>query len=106
MSEELPRLWTRADFISPSSHPDSKNYGKYWTAEEVHDIFAPPEDTVNTVKEWLHSSGIEPSRVVHSDNKGWIAVDVTVDEAERLLLAEFYEHEHVHSAAVRVGCDK
>lgn len=69
-------------------------------------MFAPPEATVNAVKEWLHSSGIDHSRVVHSDNKGWIAVDVTVEEAERLLLAEFYEHEHMHSASVRVGCDK
>jgi tripeptidyl-peptidase-1 len=69
-------------------------------------MFAPPENTVSTVKEWLTSSGIDHSRVVHSDNKGWIAVDVTVEEAERLLLTEFYEHEHVHSASVRVGCDK
>ena len=36
----------------------------------------------------------------------WIAADVTVEEAERLLLTEFYEHEHVHSSSIRAGCDK
>jgi tripeptidyl-peptidase-1 len=29
-----------------------------------------------------------------------------VDEAEALLLTEFYEHEHKYSPKGRVGCDK
>ena len=49
--------------------------------------------------------GIRDSRIVHSDNKGWLAFDATVEEAEKLLLTEYYEHEHRHSANVRVGCD-
>lgn len=69
-------------------------------------MFAPPKETVNIVKEWLFSSGINQSRVVHSDNKGWLAVDVTVEEAELLLLTEFYEYEHLRSASVKVGTDK
>ena len=74
--------------------------------EEVHDMFAPPEETVNAVREWLTSFGIHDSRIVHSDNKGWLAFDATVDEAERLLHTEFYEHEHKHTPNVRVGCDQ
>jgi tripeptidyl-peptidase-1 len=69
-------------------------------------MFAPEEETVANIKEWLTGFGIHGSRIVHSDNKGWIAVDVTVEEAEALLLTEFHEHEHKHSPKVRVGCDK
>ncbi|KAL1979563.1 hypothetical protein VTN96DRAFT_5563 [Rasamsonia emersonii] len=94
------------DYLMEVSHPDSPKYGQYWSAEEVHRMFAPTEETVEAVKEWLTSFGIHHSRIVHSDNKGWLAFDATVDEAERLLLTEFHEHEHKHSSKVRIGCDK
>lgn len=68
--------------------------------------FAPEEETVNSIKDWLLEFGIHDSRIVHSDNKGWIAVDVTVSEAEALLDTEYYEHEHTTSSKVRVGCDE
>jgi tripeptidyl-peptidase-1 len=88
------------------SHPDSERCGKHFTPEEVHDMFAPEEKTVADIMNWLTNFGIHDSRIVHSENKGWIAADVTVEEAEALLLTEFYEHEHQHSPKVRVGCDK
>jgi tripeptidyl-peptidase I len=88
------------------SHPDSENYGKHWTAQEVHDMFAPEEETVESIKAWLTDFGIHSARIVHSENKGWIAADITVEEAEALLLTEFHEHEHQYSSKVRVGCDK
>ena len=69
-------------------------------------MFAPEEETVANIRAWLTNYGIHDSRVIHSENKGWIAVDVTIEEAEGLLLAEFHEHEHKHSSKVRVGCDK
>jgi tripeptidyl-peptidase-1 len=74
--------------------------------EDVHAAFAPHQETVDAVREWLTTSGIHGSRIVHSDNKGWLAFDATADEAERLLLTEFYEHEHVYSSKMRVGCDQ
>lgn len=68
--------------------------------------FAPEEATVSSIKKWLEEFGIHGSRIVQSDNKGWIAVDVTVEEAEALLDTEYYEHEHATSSSVRVGCDE
>lgn len=97
---------SKAVLIDYSSHPKSANYGKYWSAEEVHDLFSPSQESVEAVREWLTSFGIHSSRIVHSDNKGWLAFDATADEAERLLLTEYYEHEHLHSSKMRVGCDK
>jgi tripeptidyl-peptidase-1 len=69
-------------------------------------MFAPLEDTVAAVKGWLTSSGIDASRILHYDNKGWLAFDATAEEAEGLFGAEFHEHEHSKSPSVRIGCDK
>ena len=88
------------------SHPDSSKYGQYWTQDEIHNLFAPSDESVKAVREWLEMFGIDSSRVVHSDNKGWLAFDATVEEAEKLLLTEYYEHEHRHSSNTRVGCDE
>ncbi|MCJ1417209.1 hypothetical protein MMC32_003549 [Xylographa parallela] len=94
------------DYLMEVSDPDSDRYGQYWSMEEVHEVFAPPKDTVRTVREWLIASGIHGSRVRQSDNNGWLAFDATAEEAERLLKTEYHEHEHKHSANVRVGCDE
>lgn len=104
--EIAPCMCNQLTITQNRSHPDSENYGKHWTAQEVHDMFAPEEETVDNIKSWLTDFGIHGARIVHSENKGWIAVDVTVEEAEALLLTEFHEHEHQYSSKVRVGCDK
>jgi len=69
-------------------------------------MFAPPEETVSIVKEWLNFYGIDNTRIADFDNKGWLAFDASVEEVERLLLAEFHEHGHKYSSKVRVGCDE
>jgi tripeptidyl-peptidase-1 len=53
------------------SDPDSKNYGKYYSAEEVYDLFAPPKHSVDAVRGWLEKAGIEAGRVSQSTNKQW-----------------------------------
>lgn len=94
------------EYLMDVSNPESSKYGQYWSADEVHDIFAPSNEAVDEVREWLHSVGIHPSRVVHSDNKGWIAFDAYADEAEKLFMTEFYEHKHIASQSMKIGCDK
>lgn len=49
------------------SHPQSPNYGKHWTAENVHTMYAPSSDAVEAVRDWLQGAGVDD--VVHSDNK-------------------------------------
>lgn len=63
-------------------------------------MFSPEQSTVDTVRAWLIDSGINPKRITHSDNKGWLAFDATTEEAEALLLTEYhlYEHEDGHTA--------
>ncbi|KAE8444410.1 hypothetical protein EG329_000610 [Mollisiaceae sp. DMI_Dod_QoI] len=83
------------DFLMDVSHPESPNYSKHWTSDEVIEMFAPENTTVNTVRAWLVDSGIDPKRITHSDNKGWLAFDATTEEAETLLLTEYHLYEHV-----------
>jgi tripeptidyl-peptidase-1 len=96
-------LETGYDRLMDVSHPSSSNYGKHLSAEDVHDIFAPSEETLQIVKEWLLSSGIEEDEVLHFTNKGWLAVDIPAHHAEKLFATEYYEHEFSNS--MRIGCD-
>lgn len=89
-----------------SADSESPNYGKHWSSERVHNAFAPKEETAASVMQWLSDSGIERSRIMTYENKGWLAVDVTVQEIEDLLKAEFHEHIHSTTSKVRVGTDK
>lgn len=69
-------------------------------------MFQPHEDTVDAVKEWLTSFGISEERITHSDNKGWLAFDAAVEEAEALLKTEFYLFEHHATGAMTAGCEQ
>ena len=50
----LDRGSTLLDEIST---PGSPRYGQYLSPEEVHEMFAPSQEAVTVVSEWLHSSG-------------------------------------------------
>lgn len=76
------------------SDPSSENYGKHWSHEEIADFFAPSEAVVAAVKAWLHEEGIHSDRVSLSNSKGWLHVETSVAEAERLLETEFHLYEH------------
>lgn len=69
-------------------------------------MFAPSEKAVVDVRNWLISSGIADDRIVHSDNKGWLAFDATAAEMESLLNAEYYNFEHSSADRVAVACDE
>ncbi|KAF7935516.1 hypothetical protein BELL_1052g00020 [Botrytis elliptica] len=94
------------DFLMDVSHPKSSNYGKHWTAEQVHEMFAPSEETIHTVRNWLVDSGIAASRIVHSDTKGWYAFDATTSELENLLNTQYYTYEHSSTDEIAAACDE
>ena len=91
------------DMLMDVSHPSSSNYGKHLSAQEVHDMFAPAEESVNAVKDWLFEHGLGEDDVMHYDNKGWLALDIPASRAESLLNTEYYEYES--SGSHRIGCD-
>ncbi|KAK0625070.1 Pro-kumamolisin, activation domain-containing protein [Bombardia bombarda] len=94
------------DLLMNISDPDSSSYGKHLTADEVTNLFAPPEEAVDAVQEWLVSSGIDKNRLSRSINKQWIQFDAAVEEAERLLFTDYYMFEHQGSGVKKVACSE
>lgn len=82
------------EFLMDVSHPESPNFGKHWTHEEIANKFAPSSESVDTVKAWLAESGIAPERVSKSQSLGWLKFDATVAEAENLLKTEYHLYKH------------
>ncbi|KAE9374533.1 aorsin [Stipitochalara longipes BDJ] len=87
------------------SHPDSENYGKHWTSDEVIEAFAPEQKTINAVTEWLAATGIGPEQVSLTQNKAWLAFNVTVEEAENLLHTEYHLYEHISLGHTTLACE-
>lgn len=81
-------------YLYDVSHPKSPNYGKHWTAGDVARMFAPTDKAVEAVRNWLVASGIEKNRISLSRTKGWMRVDVTAEEAERLMHTEYNMYTH------------
>lgn len=69
-------------------------------------MFAPSDETINTVRNWLVDSGIAASRIVHSDTKGWYAFDATTSELENLLNTQYYTYEHFSTDEIAAACDE
>jgi len=85
------------------AHPASPNFGKHWSAADVHGAFAPTEETMESVKAWLVAAGIASERIRHYENRAWLAFEGTVAEAEALFKTEYYEHAHTSRNELRVG---
>ncbi|KAL8902038.1 MAG: hypothetical protein Q9207_004903 [Kuettlingeria erythrocarpa] len=82
------------EFLMDVSHPESPNFGKHWSHEEIANKFAPSPDSVDTVKSWLVESGIAPERISRSQSLGWLKFDATVAEAETLLKTKYHLYKH------------
>ena len=93
------------DRLMDVSDPTSSNYGKYLSAEDVHDVFKPSDDAVNAVKKWLVEEGVNASDIICSANKGWIAVDLPAEQIERLLNTKYFEYSHSDASHIAIGCE-
>ena len=82
------------DMLMAVSHPESPTYGKHYAPADIVEIFSPSNETISTVTSWLIDSGFAQSRLRLSANKGWLSVDATTSEVEKLLNAEYYVYNH------------
>ena len=83
-----------ADILYSVSDPKSPDYGKHWSSQQIADFFAPHEETILGVKNWLQEEGFEDDRYRLTNSKGWIELKVSATEAERLLDTQFHEYRH------------
>ncbi|KAH9850152.1 subtilisin-like protein [Lenzites betulinus] len=91
------------EMLMSISHPTSPSYGKHFSPEDIVDTFAPSDETVRAVTEWLVESGIQHDRLRLSASKGWIEVNATTAEVEDLIAAEYNVYTHP-SGAQQIGC--
>nr|POE79437.1 tripeptidyl-peptidase sed1 [Quercus suber] len=94
------------DHLMDISNPESENYGKHWSVEDVHDLFAPSSKSVEAVRGWLETAGIEAKRISQSVNKQWMQFDATVAELEDLVKAKYHHFEHSTLDKTSVACDE
>ncbi|UZJ55505.1 hypothetical protein CBS101457_004825 [Exobasidium rhododendri] len=78
-------------FLMEVSEPDSANYGKHWSPDQILSTFAPSQETRDTVTAWLIASGIVSQRLSHNTGSGgWISFEATVAEAETLFQTQYH----------------
>jgi len=66
------------------SHPDSPNFGKHWSPQQVADFFRPSKETTNAVTAWLTTAGFDLARLRIANGGHWIEVDSTISQAEEV----------------------
>lgn len=86
------------EMLMAVSHPSSPTYGRHFSAAEVVDTFAPSDDTIAAVTNWLTEAGLHRDRLRLSASKGWISVNATVAEIEDLLDTEYQVYTHSSGA--------
>ena len=94
------------DLLMDVADPDSANYGKHWTAQEVAAKFGPARESVDAVSAWLAAAGIGADRHAVSPGAHWIKFDASLDEVEALLQTQYHVFDHVETGAEHVACDE
>ncbi|KAH8702313.1 protease S8 tripeptidyl peptidase I [Talaromyces proteolyticus] len=88
------------------SDPRSENFGKHWTPKQVYDFFSPSKKSVENVRGWLASNGIDKHRHKVASSRGYIQFHATVDEAESLLGTQYNIWEHTNTGEISISCDE
>lgn len=79
-------------------------FSKYYTSEEVVELFAPSETTVKTIANWLREAGVQDYSV--SANQQWIQFDTDVNSLEALLITTYHLFEHIATGVSSIACDE
>lgn len=74
------------------SDPKHARYGQHLTAEHVHSIITPSNETLESVGGWLSENGITSCK--YSPAKDWISMPMTVGQVEDLLQTKYYVFAH------------
>ncbi|OAA55092.1 Peptidase S8/S53, subtilisin/kexin/sedolisin [Cordyceps fumosorosea ARSEF 2679] len=93
------------DLLLKVSDPNSADYGKHYTEDQVVSTFAPETETVDTVKSWLVASGIPADGIKLSQNKGWLTFETTTGKLETLLDAKYSQYSHPTRKGTYIGTD-
>ncbi|OAA63076.1 alkaline serine protease AorO [Cordyceps fumosorosea ARSEF 2679] len=73
------------DYVMEVSDPASAKYGQHYSQAQVDALFAPDDQAIASVKDWLVKSGIAANSINLSRNKAWVKFESTVSTLESLL---------------------
>jgi len=76
------------------SDPNSPHYGDQLTFDEVNELVAPAEHVVQSVYDWISSSGIAQDSIESSPSQDMIRFRTTVKIAEALLNTQYHYFSH------------
>ena len=68
-------------------------------------MFAPAQESIDTVRDWLHTSGIDSSRINLSRGKNWLNFNASIAEVESLLRTEYKIYSH-SSGQDHIACEE
>ncbi|KAM3438352.1 hypothetical protein NHJ13734_004225 [Beauveria thailandica] len=94
------------DYLMDVSDPDSPNFGKYYTAKQVMELFKPADESVDAVKRWLADSGISDDSVVVPKSGGSVHFSTTIDKLENILQTRYHVYHHPRSELEHIGTDE
>ncbi|QDS77382.1 hypothetical protein FKW77_005860 [Venturia effusa] len=80
------------------SDPNHARYGQHLTAEQVHSIVTPSNNTLESVQSWLLENGV--NSLSYSPAKDWVSMRMTVGQVEDLLQTEYYIFVHTDGTMV------
>ncbi|KAJ6464216.1 peptidase S8/S53 domain-containing protein [Mycena vulgaris] len=75
------------DAVYDISTPGHARYGQYLTQDKINQFVAPSEETLSQVTSWLAAHNLASSPITPAGD--WISVNMTVAQANELLVADF-----------------
>ena len=88
------------------SNPFSEKYGQHLTPQEIGEMFRPSRESVDSVRDWLHNTGIDIERHAVSAGRGWLKFEATTEELEALLATEYHVYHNTKTKDEHVGCNE
>lgn len=67
--------------LMETSDPSHRDYGKHMSKDEIESMTAPSQASVESVKQWLASHGVQSGEVAN----GFLPITVTTSQAEKML---------------------
>lgn len=96
----------KANTLTLSSNPNSKNYGKHLSKEDIMKMFAVDDSKIDSVKNWLEKAGISADNIKVPDSRNWVTFTTTAGQLEKMLNTKYHEYASDDSDKTLVGTDE
>ena len=92
------------DYLMSVAHPTSPSYGQHLSVDDINELFAPSDETIDAVRTWFTSAADLDEHSVLVSKNGWLVANIPVRTAERVFATRYYEHNDRNGRS-RIGCD-